>query len=257
MITRLAGRTQPGSWGWRLSITDRYESIIDRFPGSILAVRRLDQGQIVEAALDLLDRYGLAGVTTRKVAEKLGIKSASLYWHIRNREQLLDLLSDRIVADMRWPRASAAWRKKIEGLMLEYLRCLLAHRDAARVAAGRPPTGPHRLRGAETLLSALLAAGLHERESIDAGLVLTTYVVGFALEQQAATSSAAGVDMDDAFRNRYPTLTRLADRVIPGSTSGRFRAGLKLVLDGIEAQAGALSVAKRRHRPTAPRSIEG
>jgi hypothetical protein len=50
----------------------------------------------------------------------------------------------------------------------------------------QPPTGPDRLRGAQMLLSALLAAVLDERESVDAGLVLTTYVVGFALEQHAA-----------------------------------------------------------------------
>jgi len=210
-------------------------------------VSRLDQDQIVEAALELLDRAGLAGVTTRKVAERLGIKSASLYWHIRDREQLLDLLSDRIVADARWPRASAGWREKIERLMKEYLRCLLAHRDAARVAAGRPPTGPNRLRGAETLLTALLNSGLGERESIDAGLVLTTYVVGFALEQQAAAASSAGEGhLDDAFMKAYPTLTRLAAQVGPGSTSGRFGEGLKLVLDGIEARASAVATPRRR-----------
>lgn len=198
---------------------------------------RVDQAQIVEAALELLDRHGLAGVTTRKVAERLGIKSASLYWHIRDREQLLDLLSDRIVADAHWPPASAGWREQIDGLMQEYLRCLLAHRDAARVAAGRPPIGPNRLRGAETLLRTLMETGLSERESIDAGLVLTTYVVGFALEQQAAaTSSMTESRLDDAFRKAYPTLTQLASRAAPGTIAGRFSAGLRLVLDGIDAR---------------------
>jgi TetR/AcrR family tetracycline transcriptional repressor len=200
-------------------------------------MRGLDQAQIVDAALELLDRKGLAGVTTRKVAERLGIKSPSLYWHIRDREQLLDLLSDRIVADAHWPPASAGWREQVNGLMQEYLRCLLAHRDAARVAAGRPPTGPNRLRGAETLLSTLLAAGLSEGESIDAGLVLTTYVVGFALEQQAAAdSSPTTSELDDAFKKTYPTLARLADQVATGTTADRFGEGLKLVLDGIEAR---------------------
>jgi len=200
-------------------------------------VRRLDQAQIVDAALELLDRDGLAGVTTRKLAEKLGIKSPSLYWHIRDREQLMDLLADRIVADAHWPPASAGWRKQIDTLMREYLRCLLAHRDAARVAAGRPPTGPNRLRGAETLVSSLLAAGLSERESIDAGLVLTTYVVGFALEQQAAAeSSAAESPPDEGFRKAYPTLARLANQVATGTTARRFGEGLRLILDGIETR---------------------
>lgn len=200
-------------------------------------VRGLNERQIVEAALELLDRDGLAGVTTRRVAEKLGVKSASLYWHVKNRERLLDLLSDRIVADARWPRPSAGWRETVRGLMREYLRCLLAHREAARVTAGRPPAGPNRLRGAELLLTSLLRAGLTERAAIDAGLVLTTYVVGFALEQQASEAAGRQVSILDAeFRAAYPTLAQLADKVRPGSTWNRFGAGLDLILNGVERQ---------------------
>ena len=211
--------------------------------GTILGVRRLNRSQIVEAALELLDAQGLSGVTTRKVAERLGIKSASLYWHVRDREELLDLLSDRIVADARWPAASSGWREKVEGLMHEYLRCLLAHRDAARVAAGRSATGPNRLRGAEMLLGALLDAGLSEFESIDAGLVLTTYVVGFALEHQAAaTASVGGRQLDDEFLAAYPTLGRLAE-VRPVTSSDRFGEGLRLILDGVEARIRAAAAA--------------
>jgi len=199
-------------------------------------VRGLHQDQIVDAALDLLDRHGLAGVTTRRLAERLGVKSPSLYWHIRDREHLLGLLSDRIVADARWPEPSSGWRATAEGLMREYLRCLLSHRDAARVVAGRPPMGPNRLRGAEMLLRALLSAGLSEYEAIDAGLVLTTYVVGFALEQQAAgyaDSSNLEADAD-----RYPTLARLS-KAVPAAGWGRFEEGLRLILDGVESRLRA------------------
>lgn len=217
---------------------------------------RIERAQIVEVALELLDDQGLRGVTTRKVAERLGVKSSSLYWHLRNRDELLDLLSDRIVADVRWPDPSLGWREQVEALMLEYLRCLLAHRDAARVAAGRAPTGPHRLRGAETMLAALLAAGLSEQEAVDSTLVLTTYVVGFALERDAAAEAAtsAKVSVTDTISlERYPTLARLADSVQDLGASNRFRHGLALVLDGIAAWVVAShqpSIAGRRSRIT-------
>jgi TetR/AcrR family transcriptional regulator, tetracycline repressor protein len=197
---------------------------------------RIDRTQIVEAALELLDREGLAGVTTRKVAERLGVKSSSLYWHFRDREELLDLLSDRIVADARWPAPTLGWREQVEALMTEYLRCLLAHRDAARVAAGRAPTGPHRLRGAETMLTALTAAGLSDKEAVDATLVLTTYVVGFALERDAAADAAKHASHEHSHataREQYPTLTRLADLAKGLGPSNRFPHGLALVLDGV------------------------
>ena len=200
---------------------------------------RIDREQIVEVALQLLDEQGLAGVTTRKIAERLGVKSASLYWHVRNRDELLDLLADRVVADARWPEPTLSWRAQVAALMGEYVRCLLAHRDAAQVAAGRPPRGPNRLRGAETMLSALLAAGLGDQQAIDATLVLTTYVVGFALERDAAAaqSSDAGSGTTPAApRDRYPTLERLAPLLQPPGPASRFEAGLALILDGIEAR---------------------
>jgi TetR/AcrR family tetracycline transcriptional repressor len=199
------------------------------------AVARIDREQIVEAALQLLDEHGLAGVTTRKIADRLGVKSASLYWHVRNRDELLDLLADRVVADARWPEPSLSWRTQVESLMGEYLRCLLAHRDAAQLSAGRPPRGPRRLRGAETMLSALLAAGLSAQQAIDATLVLTTYVVGFALEHDAAAAQPSGA-ASGAPRDHYPTLERLAPLLQPPGPVNRFEAGLAVILDGIEAQ---------------------
>jgi TetR/AcrR family transcriptional regulator, tetracycline repressor protein len=219
-------------------------------------VGRIDRTQIVEAALELLDLEGLAGVTTRKVAERLGVKSSSLYWHMRDREELLDLLGDRIVADARWPDPTLGWRGQVEALMSEYLRCLLAHRDAARVSAGRAPTGPHRLRGAETMLTALVAAGLSDQEAIDATLVLSTYVVGFALERDAALGAreperrerAAGIPSHE-----YPTLTRLADLVRTPGPSDRFPHGLALVLDGIAARIGDSPRQSDSRQPGRPR----
>jgi len=93
--------------------------------------------------------------------------------------------------------------------------------------------GPNRLRGAEMLLRALLSAGLGELEAIDAGLVLTTYVVGFALEQQAAELSAAGNMQTDP--DRYPTLARLS-KAVPAAGWARFEEGLRLILDGVQSR---------------------
>jgi AcrR family transcriptional regulator len=198
-------------------------------------VAGINREQIVEAALELLDEQGLTGVTTRKIAARLGVKSASLYWHLRSRDELLDLLADRIVADAHWPESAQPWRTVVEELMREYLRCLLAHRDAARVAAGRPPSGPYRLRGAETMLSALIAGGLGEQSAVDAALVLTTYVVGFALEHDAAAArpnDAASASLQSSLSDQYPTLGRLAALTEPAD---RFEQGLALILDGIES----------------------
>jgi hypothetical protein len=78
------------------------------------------------------------------------------------------------------------------------------------------------------LQGVLLGAGLSERASIDAALVLTTYVVGFALERQAAAPPSAGAShVDDAFRKVYPHPGSIRRPGCPGSTSGQFGVGPK------------------------------
>ena len=64
---------------------------------------RLDRSQIVQAALDLLDAVGFDGLTMRSLAKKLGVKAASLYWHVHDKQDLLSLLADEICASMREP----------------------------------------------------------------------------------------------------------------------------------------------------------
>ena len=93
----------------------------------------LDQRQIVQAALGLLDEVGFDGLTMRSLAKKLGIKAASLYWHVRDKQDLLSLLAEEICAPMREPDRTLPWFSQLEVLGNEYRRVLLAHRDAARV----------------------------------------------------------------------------------------------------------------------------
>ena len=97
----------------------------------------LDQSQIVRAALDLLDEVGFDGLTMRNLAKKLGIQAASLYWHVRNKQDLLSLLAEEICASMREPDRTLSWQEQLEAMGNEYRRVLLAHRDGARVLAGR------------------------------------------------------------------------------------------------------------------------
>ncbi len=93
----------------------------------------LTQTQILQAALNLLDEVGFDGITMRALAAKLGIKAASLYWHVRNKQELLILLADEICAPIREPDASLSWQEQLEFLGNEYRNTLLLHRDAAKV----------------------------------------------------------------------------------------------------------------------------
>jgi len=209
---------------------------------------RLDRGQIVHAALDLLDAVGFDGLTMRSLAKKLGIKAASLYWHIHDKQDLLSLLADEICVSMREPDRTLPWLKQLEEFGYEYRRVLLTHRDAARVLAGSgAPSGPHRLRLTEILLKTLLDAGFNRKDTAYAGFLLNDYVTMFVLDEtldvNAEVADASGDQSSDAQAwvktlppDSYPSLIALADYLTVPDVEERFRFGIEILENGLETR---------------------
>src|SRR5690349_10184790 len=100
----------------------------------------------------------------RALADRLGVRAASLYWHLRDKEQLLGLLADAIIGEVPLPEPGGGWRPELAELAGEYRRVLLAHRDAARVVAGLQ-TSPSALRLYDRVLGDLHAAGFTREDA--------------------------------------------------------------------------------------------
>jgi TetR/AcrR family transcriptional regulator, tetracycline repressor protein len=208
----------------------------------------LDQRQIVQAALSLLDEVGFDGLTMRSLAKKLGIKAASLYWHVRSKQELLSLLADEICAPMREPDRTLPWRDQLEVLAHEYRRVLLAHRDGARVlASSGGPSGPNRARLVEIGLRTLLDVGLSHRDAAYAAFLMNDYVTMFVLDEtQYANAEAEGAAEEassDAQNwlealppDEYPSVIALAGHLAEPDADERFQFGIELLRDGLEAR---------------------
>jgi len=208
----------------------------------------LDQQQIVQAALSLLDEAGFDGLTMRGLAQKLGIKAASLYWHVSNKQELLSLLADEICAPMRAPDRKLPWRQQLEELANECRRVLLAHRDAARVLArSGGPGGPHRLRLTEIVLRTLLDAGFGHKDAAYAGFLLNDYVTMFVLEEtqntpdeavDGAEAAAAGAQhwLAALPATEYPSVVALADYLLQPDADERFQFGIEILRSGLETR---------------------
>src|SRR5579864_3975430 len=153
--------------------------------------RALDQQQVVRAALALLDEVGLDALTMRRLAGTLGVKAASLYRHVRNKDELLALLGDEISAEIPLPRPAGTWRAQLTESAWNVRRGLLAHRDGARVLASTPPAGPRRLRHVEAVLRILRAAGLKDRDAAWTAYHLNNVVTEFAADEGRLASYAA------------------------------------------------------------------
>ncbi len=206
----------------------------------------LDQEQIIHAALALLDEVGFDGLTMRALAHRLGIKAASLYWHVRDKQELLGLMANEICTPMRPPDKSLPWQRQLEALGRQYRRVLLGQRDAARVlAAAGFPTGSNILRLTEMMLTILLRAGFSRKDAAYAGALLNDYVLMFVSEETrslpaepAASSSPSGPLNWFATlpSSEYPSLVALSGYLTHSDADERFRFGTEILIHGLEAR---------------------
>lgn len=212
----------------------------------------IDRARIVAAALGLLQREGLEGVSTRRVAERLGVKSPALYWHVHGKDELLQLVADALCAEMALPQKRQSFRKRLEKIASEYRRVLVAHRDAPRLFAELPPTGPHRMKLYDAAVETFLDAGFPTAEAVAMATFYRHYLLGMIAEeargQRVAQSpvlfpaSALGVELQnlDGTRRDYPSLSGAAKVLANIRPEKLFKAGLNVILDGLELRAATL-----------------
>jgi TetR/AcrR family tetracycline transcriptional repressor len=214
--------------------------------------RTLDQAQVVRAALVLLDEIGLDELTMRRLAERLGVKAASLYRHVKNKDELLALLGDEITAEIPLPQTTGTWQQQLIDAARKTRRGLLAHRDGARVLASTPPAGPRRLRHVEALLRILHGSGLSARDAARGGYHLNNFVTEFAADEArfAAFAGRPGATRRGVFaelrrqfkalpREEFPTIVALADDLTEDAPDALFQFGVDLLLRGLERMVRA------------------
>ncbi|MGR7001500.1 TetR/AcrR family transcriptional regulator C-terminal domain-containing protein [Yinghuangia aomiensis] len=119
---------------------------------------------IVDAALEIVDTEGLDALSMRRVAQKLDTGAASLYAHVANKEDLIDLVLDRVSGEMSFPEPDPEhWGDQMQEGMRQVRDIYARHRDLAKANFGRIPTTPHSLEAMEGMLAVLKAGGLPDK----------------------------------------------------------------------------------------------
>jgi TetR/AcrR family tetracycline transcriptional repressor len=206
----------------------------------------LDRQRIVTEAVALLDAEGLDGVTTRKLAARLGVQSPTLYWHLPNKAALVTAIADAILdqefGDMSPPESDQHWQDWLSGLAERLRRALLAHPDGARVISASQ-LSVTMAAISELAMSTLVARGIPLRQARVIVLTVERFTVGHVLEEQAPRPDAEtlkGFDMA-TFAEQHPTVVAaVADYFRPGRTvDDLFRDCLEVVIAGAAVKAGA------------------
>jgi TetR/AcrR family tetracycline transcriptional repressor len=203
---------------------------------------RIKREEIIHEALKLLDEEGLDGVSTRSLARRLGIESASLYWHFRNKSELLNEMSAVVLTRHHHnppPTDSDNWPEFISNNARSFRTALLAHRDGARLHAGTSPTATE-LERILAKVNYLVRAGFTRRE---AGMVLyasSQFTIGCVLEEQVHLSHGAEDRKHTARKKRSAAKTSpsIATETRP-SAGEAFEFGLNLFVQGLEVRMKA------------------
>jgi TetR/AcrR family tetracycline transcriptional repressor len=167
----------------------------------------------------------------------LGVKSPALYWHFRNKQELLDEMSRLLLEpDMGGPRQGESWQEWFTRRAHQYRRMLLAHRDGARLVASSHP-GMSVARRFEAELKLLTGLGFTPAQGLHAIASLSFYTIGFVLEEQASLQRQAHATPEYFATLAAETPTVMAAVREGGApTSDRaFAYGLRLLINGITA----------------------
>ena len=153
----------------------------------------LDRSTVVQAALELLKRVGLDGLTTRRLATELGVKSPALYWHFRNKQELLDVMADTFIreAGMGPPRSGENWQEWLARRVRAYRATLLAYPDSARIVTMAQQLSLSTIRAFDEELQAMASFGFDPVQALRTITALTNYVNGFILQEQSSQQPGA------------------------------------------------------------------
>jgi TetR/AcrR family tetracycline transcriptional repressor len=148
----------------------------------------LDRERVVRTALRLLDKVGLDGLTLRKLASELHVQAPALYWHFKNKQELLDEMATRVLADSvieMLPPGDGGWQEWAMYIGNGVRRMLLRYRDGAKMFSGTYLTDSRLFARMESLLRKFVDAGFPARDAICAYRTIYCYAVGFTIEEQA------------------------------------------------------------------------
>ena len=218
----------------------------------------ITQDLIVTTALRVLDTESLESVSMRRVAQELETGPASLYAHVANKKELLDLMFDRVAGEIELPGPldPERWREQVRDLAVSMHATLSRHSDIARVALANIPTGPNALVVSERLLAILITGGVPVQAAAWALDRLALYICGDAYESSlwAVAMRESGLDvaafvasMSGELRayfaslpaEHFPHTVAHVDVLTSGGGPERFLFGLDLMLDGLAAQVPA------------------
>jgi AcrR family transcriptional regulator len=222
----------------------------------------LTREQIVRAAIELLDAEGLEGLNMRSLGKRLNSAATAVYWHVKNKDDLVILASNEVWNEIRLPDLDTVdWRTAATAMATDLYAMLTKHPWLVMAFASQPLYGLNKARHDDHSIAVYEKAGFVGAEADQATGAVFTYVLGHAIGLSASVSvdrrlSRGGKNAQDLIREAMTQATEIAmqfprlrvrveayaDMEYGAAPEKSFEFGLQAILDGLEVRLAGRSL---------------
>jgi AcrR family transcriptional regulator len=197
----------------------------------------LSRERIALAAMALVDREGLAALSTRRLGDELGCEAMSIYHHFPNKAHLMDALVDLMLAEARVPAAhEGEWLERLRQAAHSFRAMALKHPKFFPFFAVHRLNTPSGVAFINGIIGILREAGFSDRDAARYFREIGYYLTGAALDETAGYAqgpSAAEPVSNATIAANFPHLAAAAPYFQPGQFQATFETGLEILLDGV------------------------
>lgn len=200
--------------------------------------RDLTRDKICKAALDVINEEGLEGLSMRRLAQELNIEAASLYNHIKNKSELLDLIQDNLFKNLPTPKEQIDWKKYLNQFAVAMRNGLLQYPNVVPLFATRPSITAAALEQTENTFRIMRDAGFKYADIIFAYQSLCVFVLGH-LQAEVGHVPGEKAEMDPSIANvleqkKFPHLMNAYSKSGFKHYDKWFKFGIKIMITGLE-----------------------
>ncbi|TMR89160.1 TetR/AcrR family transcriptional regulator C-terminal domain-containing protein [Nonomuraea basaltis] len=225
----------------------------------------LTKGQIVRAAVEVLDAEGVNGMNMRRLGAQLGSAATAMYYHVESKDKLVVLAADHVFGEIELPDlATIGWQEAAATLARGAYAMITRHFWLIPAMSTHLIYGPGKARYDEHCLAVYEAAGFSDQDADQAAATVLMFVIG-AAQGEAAESAwraqlrRAGADEEEQLRDTIAHISEIAQqfprlraRAMPSADAttaqpaeATFEFGLHALLDGLQARLAAGSIRPR------------
>lgn len=207
----------------------------------------LERATMIRVALALLNEVGLDGLTVRRLAERLGVQNPALYWHFKNKQEVLNEMARTMLADafagIKPPATTEGWADWLAEVAERFRLTLLTYRDGARVIATADLAESALLTTQDLALHVLTTAGFDMRTALVSVVAIFDYILGATFEEQTDPDPST-MNCTISLRShllsldpvRFPHLVAALDEISKTAIDDPhvgFKGGIRLLLAGM------------------------